>query len=393
VASPAGEQAVFEAIKHGRAVIKFVSKNDAGVTGGKQVGFLLPKGCWQLYTRHAPEKGVNAEDDVVVTWQDGRVTNSKVHWYGKAKNEYRLTKELTGDFPYRTADNVGDILLIVPISLAEFHAYVLNPEEDLEDIEAELGVDLLAKRWACYVQGAAQPAPEPETIEECIDRIFREFAGAVSKFPSGDAITAETWRALAECDPKFAGQTPDQKIVRGMKAEFVLFKLIERRFMWDHINRVFESVDDFVETANKVLNSRKPRAGRALENHFGMVLREKAIPYDPRPKGEDELPDVLIPGLKEYENLEFPQEKLFAVPVKTTLKDRWGQVLKEGPRLEKKYLMTMQPGVSQALLNRMAKQGITLVVPKEIHGEYPDSDIEMLTVEEFIALVKERLAS
>jgi type II restriction enzyme len=393
VASPAGEQAIAEAIGLGRAVIKFVSKNDAGVTGSHQVGFLLPKACWELFTRHAPVKGVNAEDDVTVTWQNGLVTHSRVKWYGLAKSEYRLTNELSGDFPYRTADNVGDLLVIVPLSLDEFHAYVLNPEEDLDDIEAALGVDLASKRWTCYVRGATPPQPLPESIEECIDRLFREYAAAVPRFPRGDEITAETWRVLAHCDSAFGRQSADQKIVRGMAAEFALFKMIERRFVWADIDRVFASVDDFVATANKVLNSRKSRAGRSLENHFGMVLREKSIPYDTRPRGAEDLPDVLIPSVADYNNPEFSTDKLFAVPVKTTLKDRWGQVLKEAPRLDKRYLMTVQPGVSVAQLNRMAKQGITLIVPKEIQGEYPDSDIEILSIEEFVALVRERLGS
>ncbi|MGH3054644.1 MAG: EcoRII N-terminal effector-binding domain-containing protein, partial [Gaiellaceae bacterium] len=142
MASPAGEQAIAEAIELGRAVIKFVSKNDAGATGSHQVGFLLPKACWELFTRHAPTKGVNAEETVRVTWQNGLETDSRVKWYGKAKSEYRLTNELSGDFPYRTADNVGDLLVLIPLSMNEFHGYVLNPEDDLDDIEAELGIDL-----------------------------------------------------------------------------------------------------------------------------------------------------------------------------------------------------------------------------------------------------------
>ncbi|MGH3053411.1 MAG: type II restriction endonuclease, partial [Gaiellaceae bacterium] len=244
---------------------------------------------------------------------------------------------------------------------------------------------------SCYVRGSTPVPPKPETVEECIDRLFRKYAGAVPKFPRGDEITAATWQALEECDAKFKAQSADTKLTRGMAAEFTLFKLMERRFAWNDINRVFASVDDFVETANRVLQARKSRAGRSLENHFGMVLRERAIPYDVRARGAEELPDILIPSKAAYEDPGYPVEMLFAVPVKTTLKDRWGQVLKEAPRVPKKYLVTMQPGISVALLNRMREQRITLVVPKEIQAEYPASGMEILSVEDFIALVKERL--
>ena len=99
------------------------------------------------------------------------------------------------------------------------------------------------------------------------------------------------------------------------------------------------------------------------------------------------MPDVLIPGEKEYADSTFPVGELFVVAVKTTLKDRWGQVLKEGPRVKRRYLVTVQPGISKALLNRMHAAGIVLVVPKEIQKEYPRSDMTILTVEQFIALV------
>src|SRR5258708_15498777 len=109
MASPAGEQAIADAIAYGKAVIKFVSKNDAGVTGSHQYGFLLPKGCWELFTTHPPTKGTKDDRPVRVTWQDGRITESVVKWYGeKTRSEYRLTR-LGKDFPFRTTDNVGDV--------------------------------------------------------------------------------------------------------------------------------------------------------------------------------------------------------------------------------------------------------------------------------------------
>jgi EcoRII C terminal/Restriction endonuclease EcoRII, N-terminal len=390
VASPAGEQAIADAIAHGKAVIKFVSKNDAGATGSHQYGFLLPKGCWELFTPHGPTKGTKDDRPVQVTWQDGRVTDSVVKWYGeKTRSEYRLTR-LEKDFPFRTADNVGDVLMLIPTGPDTFNGYVLNPEEDLEDIEAELGIDLSIHRWVGYVRGAAEPIPEPQTIEQCIERLFGAYAGAQARFPRGDQLTAETWRVLIECDPEFVRESADVKLVRAKEAEYTLFKKVERLLVWDDISRMPTSVDDYVERANVIVNRRKSRAGRSLENHLGMILRERGIPYDARPDIEG-VPDVMIPGKAEYDDPAYPVEKLFVVPVKTTLKDRWGQVLKEAPRVGRKYLFTVQPGISAALLDRMHAAGITLVVPKDIQAEYPASQMEILSIEEFIALVRERL--
>ena len=81
--SPACEKAVASALANGNAVLKFITSNDVGSTGSHQYGYYLPKALWQSYTGNPPERGVNAEEPVAVTWQDGRVTDSRVKWYGQ----------------------------------------------------------------------------------------------------------------------------------------------------------------------------------------------------------------------------------------------------------------------------------------------------------------------
>ena len=84
--------------------------------------------------------------------------------------------------------------------------------------------------------------------------------------------------------------------------------------------------------------------------------------------------------------------KLFIIGVKTTCKDRWRQILHEGKRVRKKYILTTQRGITNGQLDEMHKAGVTLVVPKALQAEYPRKhEIEMLTVEEFVSLVRDRL--
>jgi hypothetical protein len=85
--------------------------------------------------------------------------------------------------------------------------------------------------------------------------------------------------------------------------------------------------------------------------------------------------------------------KLFAVGVKRTCKDRWRQVLKEAPRIERKHILTIQAGVSANQLEEMTSHSVTLVVPKSLHKEYPPPwRPELVTVDGFVETVRSALA-
>ena len=83
MATLACERAIAEALRVGNAILKFISPNDVGLTGGHQWGYYLPKAAWKMFSPHAPRKGTNAESSVSVTWNDDIVTDSRVKWYGK----------------------------------------------------------------------------------------------------------------------------------------------------------------------------------------------------------------------------------------------------------------------------------------------------------------------
>ena len=209
-----------------------------------------------------------------VTWQDGRVTDSRVKWYGKGtRSEYRLTR-FGKDFPFLTFDNVGDLLVLIPETHQEFSAFVLDHDTDIEEMEAALGVQII-KTWACFLNGV----PQEETEEECIERRFRKFTENLPTFPPGQVFSELTWNAIKECVRDMEKLTADKLLMSCMEAEYRLFRLAERQICQPDIVRVFRDVDDFIETAARIMNRRKSRAGRSLENHVGYVLRRAGIPY------------------------------------------------------------------------------------------------------------------
>ena len=133
------------------------------------------------------------------------------------------------------------------------------------------------------------------------------------------------------------------------------------------------------------MNRRKSRAGRSLEHHVAHLLTEAGIPFAPRASEIDGEPDILIPSIAAYNDKKFPVEKLCMVGVKTTCKDRWRQVLKEGKRIPAKHILTMQRGISSKQLLEMKSASVMLIVPEALHKDYPMvPGVKLIKVAEFI---------
>jgi hypothetical protein len=391
MASPLCERAIEDAVRFGHALLKFISANDVGLTGSHQYGYYLPKAddAWPVFSPQKPEKGVKFDHPIRILWQTGRVTRSTVKWYGqKTRAEYRLTG-FGKDFPFIAHDVVGELLILIRESEDEFRGYVLDTDDDIEETMARLGVNPF-RNWAVYHRDQVRQ----ESESECIERNFREFGKDLVDFPTGDEFSEETWCILADCIRGFPDWSADRAIVQCMDTEFNLFRHVERRLCQSDLVRLFKDVDDFIATAQTILQRRKSRAGRSFENHVGHYLKAAGIPYAVRPEIEGR-PDIVIPGDLAYRDDSYPVEKLFVVGVKTTARDRWPQILKEGPRVPRKHLITFQRGMAVSQLKEMRDAGIVLVVPEPFHKMYPPekiSGVPILSVEGFVNSVQERLS-
>lgn len=65
---------------------------------------------------------------------------------------------------------------------------------------------------------------------------------------------------------------PDQLLLSWTEEEYRLFRALEQARYGNKIKVGFKSVDDFITLANQVLNRRKSRAGKSLENHLAAIL-------------------------------------------------------------------------------------------------------------------------
>lgn len=231
--------------------------------------------------------------------------------------------------------------------------------------------------------------PAVESENECINRNFRMFTTSVQEFPSTATFAEEVRRVVGDCVRAFSKSPADDRLMRCLAEEYDLFRMVERKLCQNEIVRLLKDVDDFPQTAARVMNRRKARAGRSLERHFEHLLQELRIPFAAQPRIDGNVqPDILIPSKHAYEDLNYPVAKLIIIGVKTTCKDRWRQVLSEGRRVPLKHILTIQPGISGNQLQQMNECNVRLIVPRKLHKEYPaDAKIVISDVETFVSSV------
>ena len=79
---------------------------------------------------------------------------------------------------------------------------------------------------------------------------------------------------------------------------------------------------------------------------------------------------------------------------KSTLKDRWRQVLSEAERIEAKHLLTLEPGISENQTTEMRAKNLQLVVPRSLHATFRVSQQTwLMDLNGFIEVVKLREAA
>jgi EcoRII C terminal len=233
---------------------------------------------------------------------------------------------------------------------------------------------------------------EPEEPEvDAFDDMVRKFG---TTFPSTREFSTFARQTLAEIS---ALDDPDDALIAWMEREELLFKRLERNIVAERINAGFvgkksEVVEGFISFSKRVQQVRSARAGRALENHLESILLAFDVSYSRGAETESRhKPDFLFPGAAQYHDPQFPVARLTMLGVKTTLKDRWRQVLTEANRITSKHLLTLEPGISVNQTQQIRLSGLQLVIPQAIHSTFaPRQQAELMNVRNFLKLIQER---
>lgn len=394
------EACVASALRNRTAFCKFITPNDTGVTGSHQAGYHIGKRAWKFFFDAVGVKGANQERFLTIHWYGVCDTASRAIYYGVGtRNEYRLTRFGNG-FPWLAEDHIGDLLVMTRIEDGEYDGFVL---EDPEDINAFLETfDIPVNETNSVFDLRELPggqlridytSPIPPLPSE--DVLFAKWIAIWNaKFPKAAEISAAARGIVTEVRVLPSGASADERLVTWNATEYRLFRRLEDTYYAEDLAKPFVSVQALVTFASSLLNSRKSRAGKALEDHLDMLFQMAKLTYDhPGSTENKKKPDFLFPSSAAYANYPRNSSCLVVLGAKTTCKDRWRQVLDEAEHVPVKHLCTLQPTVSKAQLNQMIQAKVVLIVPQMYIKSYPPApDGTILSVKDFIAFVQEKQA-
>lgn len=370
------------------ALCRFITGNDTGTTGSHQAGFYIPKCASRLLFNEPGTKGENKEKIVKIVWQDDFTTESCMKYYGKGtRNEYRITR-FGRDFPFLKDDNVGDLLILAQFTEEDYVGYVLSSDDDIDEFFAYFNLAPDETNQLINTKETVVPNNQIETL-------LNDFIAHFKNFPETKQMASgarDCYNNAYNIDNKIIKNNPDGVLLNWIDTEFKLFRLMEEKIYSGIISHPFLTVEDFVKTANEVLNRRKARAGKSLEHHLADLFTRNDLLFEEQAITEEKKkPDFIFPNGECYHNMLFPSEDLVVLGAKTTCKDRWRQVLTEADRVDEKYLFTLQQGISKNQLKEMYDARLTLVVPhKYIPCFPPEYQDKLSDLARFIQMVSEK---
>ena len=367
---------------------KFFSANDTGETGGHQSGIYIPKPAVPILFDSPGVKGENKSRWVKIKWQNDFTTDARFIYYGQgSRNEYRITHFGRG-FTFLNPTYTGALFILAGTYEDFYHGYILNSEDEIDAFLGAFGLTPAETNQLIETGKVDAGVREEMAINEFI-------GGLKEEFPTSDVMSSAARNVVYAVgrNKNLAVSDPDSALLKWTEEEYKIFRELEHARYGGIIQEGFSSVDEFVALANRVLNRRKSRAGKSLEHHLAAIFDQNHIEYTAQAITEGrKKPDFIFPSEAAYHDFSFPLEKLTSLAAKTTCKDRWRQILNEADRLRdgRKYLCTLQQGISSAQMDEMEQEKVTLVVPAKYIKTYPRSrQPRIWTIEHFVDYVKE----
>lgn len=362
---------------------KFISANDAGITGSHQSGIYIPKNSFSILFDSAGVKGENKERSINIKWQNTFSTESCFKYYGKGtRNEYRITRFGRG-FEFLRDEYVGALFVLTKQDVDNYSAYVLNTDDEIEYFFSSVGISATATN--SLIQSESEPLQ--------LETLFRNYVSNLTvEFPSTLEISTNARNFFNAINQSTALTNPDQELVNWINTEYELFKYLENDRYASLLTQPFNTVDDLIKCSNTILNRRKSRAGKSLEHHLANIFTLNNIQFSAQAITEgNKKPDFIFPSEEDYHNISFDVNGLDLLAAKTTCKDRWRQILNEADRIQTKHLFTLQQGISTNQLTEMYNSNVVLVVPEQYKSSFPPAFKDrILSLKAFLEYIKSK---
>ena len=337
-------------------------------------------------------------DDAPVTWYDARNSHPiRSEWRLYFGSNAVMEAAAAGDLLVVARRPAGDVLfLIAPhgSTLENQIAWLFGLDGGLgegfryEEFHGDndRGLDFVSN-YVLEEIGIEPEEPEGERLDRILEHLGLDF-------PTSRVMSELARSNLDGPDPR---DDPDAALLAWIEFEEALFRRLERRIVTARLQSGFftddsADVDGFLQFSLSVQNRRKSRMGLSLENHVEAALQALGIRYQRGARTEARSkPDFLFPGATEYADPNFEATRLAMLGVKSTLKERWRQVLAEAARIPEKHLLTLEPGISIHQTDEMRNHGLQLVVPQGLHTTFTaEQGAWLIDFSSFLSLIREK---
>ena len=359
-----------------QVVYKTLAHNDYSWAnhGTHQYGILITKNLAPLFPEvDQTQKIFTAQ--IATVWQSEsggwESTDSSLKYY-HSKKEYRITK-----LPREYFEDIspGSVMFIGRLG-HEYYCTVADPQYS----DPQVLLDALDLREAPSA-GLVEQTPEG-LVEQISGKIFTEVKidRELTAIPPVEQLSDQAY-LLYISDKEFPTKRPGDVLDELVNFEFNIYKRYEAVYYGNSLAKVslpeilrLENLTDVksfyansMEPVGVVymgmFNARKSRVGKTFEMHIKRLFDQKSIPYDYQKKVDGKKkPDFIMPSKKHYLDEHRDLDDALLVSVKTTLKERWQQILNEGSRVKTRYLLTLDKAVTADTISEMSEKHVVLVV-------------------------------
>lgn len=349
--------------------------------------------------------GINGPYREQATWYDARERNPdrnpefRLYLAGDGRPSFLGSGEnLPEDLLVVMLDDLGRLVILIGPEdgpLSSLLSFVRNRDEGVEDkvaLRSSLfkmavvdaasvpaigqvleNLDLVGSVGAAGMVGALRSAVRDAFREE-LERPAWPRAERISRL-------AIQWTEDAGIHP---ARNPDDFLLSAHRTEQAVFQILERILTGSEHREMLADdpdLDRLLGFAMSVLNRRKSRAGKSVENILGELLSRAGIPAAAQFKHRGDVVDFAV---------DLPRGRRAIVEAKRTLKDRWKQI----GGGEDVFLVTLDSDLTGQAVKDIRGRGIRLAVPAPLQVDLGLAlDQAPMTIAELLAELRSMAGS
>jgi hypothetical protein len=344
-----------------------------------------------------PEKPHNRMASVHVYWPTtGKVYSSRFIWYSnKSDAEHHFTTNPRIEF----ADiaPASYLLMFKPKkSEAPYQALTVDAaDEDLTDYISQVFEIREDFHFKVFEVSNLKLHPMLTAMQQLVrelvakldgsPEIFNAFVSTLVRRPAGviAAAAIEQWKNSTghqDLNPYKLTNPGDILYDITRNREFSIYKQDEAKTYGAQLVRALlgeggaitrekivasfiERFDVFYDICKSAKQARSSRAGGSFEIHMSSTLKDGGIPHASQFVFDGSKPDFILPSGALYRDAAKRREHALVLTLKTTLRERWKQVVSESAGCPI-FLATLDESVPGKTLDKLKDNGITLVVPE-----------------------------